>query len=122
MEYRSDYVVSVRILGVQAGRINPEEIGAIQEMIIAPKLTMDSKKFAPEVVTQLRRLAHDLSNSIETIMQAAYLLGQTRLDASGKKWTGMIESAAQDAAKINQGLREILRNQGQRSTPRRRAS
>ena len=75
-----------------------------------------------EINTRLRALAHDLSNSIETIMQASYLLNQTRLDVNGKKWTGMIESAAQDAAKINQGLREILRSQGQRSTLRRRAS
>ncbi|PYX89076.1 MAG: hypothetical protein DMG68_06210 [Acidobacteria bacterium] len=81
-----------------------------------------SKKLAPEVVTQLRRLAHDLSNSIETIMQASYLLNQTKLDTNGKKWTGMIESAAKDAAKINQGLREMLRSQSQRHTPRRRAS
>jgi light-regulated signal transduction histidine kinase (bacteriophytochrome) len=92
-------------------------------MIMAPELKMEhTKKLAPEVVTQLRRLAHDLSNSIETITQASYLLSQTRLDANGKKWNGMIESAAQDAAKINQGLREMLRSQSQRNTPRRRAS
>jgi hypothetical protein len=96
-------------------------------MSIAPGLKMDqSKKLAGEVVTQLRRLAHDLSNSIETIMQASYLLSQTKLDANGKKWAGMIESAVQDAAQINQGLREILRSQGrapgQRANVRRRAS
>ena len=29
--------------------------------------------------TKLRALAHDLSNSLETIMQASYLLGQSSL-------------------------------------------
>jgi hypothetical protein len=81
-----------------------------------------AKKLAPPVATQLRRLAHDLSNSIETIMQASYLLAQTRLDANGKKWNHMIETAAQDAARINRGIREILRNQNEKPVQRRRAS
>ena len=80
------------------------------------------KKLAPTVATQLRRLAHDLSNSIETVMQASYLLAQTHLDANGKKWNHMIEAAAEDAARINRGIREILRNQSDRPAPRRRAS
>ncbi|MGE5734569.1 MAG: hypothetical protein ACM34E_05725 [Acidobacteriota bacterium] len=81
-----------------------------------------AKKLAPTVTTQLRRLAHDLSNSIETVMQASYLLAQTRLDANGKKWNHMIETAAADAARINRGIREILRGQNDRPAPRRRAS
>jgi hypothetical protein len=81
-----------------------------------------AKKLAPPVATQLRRLAHDLSNSIETVMQASYLLAQTRLDADGKKWNHMIETAAQDAARINRGIREILRTQNEKPVQRRRAS
>jgi hypothetical protein len=81
-----------------------------------------AKKLAPPVATQLRRLAHDLSNSIETVMQASYLLAQTRLDANGKKWNQMIETAAQDAARVNRGIREILRNQNDKPVQRRRAS
>lgn len=81
-----------------------------------------AKKLAPPVATQLRRLAHDLSNSIETVMQASYLLAQSRLDANGKKWNHMIETAAQDAARINRGIREILRNQNEKPVQRRRAS
>ena len=126
-EYRSANVMAERILGSQARADGSGHGGGEREMSIAPGLKMDqSKKLAGEVVTQLRRLAHDLSNSIETIMQASYLLSQTKLDANGKKWAGMIESAVQDAAQINQGLREILRSQGrapgQRANVRRRAS
>ena len=66
-------------------------------------------KLPPEVVSRLRELAHDLSNSIETIMQASYLLGQLQLDAPAKKWVELIEEAAQDAAHINRQLREVLR-------------
>jgi hypothetical protein len=66
-------------------------------------------KLPPEVVSHLRRLAHDLSNSIETIMQASYLLEQTQLEGQGKKWVELIEEAAKDAAHINRELREVLR-------------
>jgi signal transduction histidine kinase len=68
----------------------------------------------PEVNTKLRALAHDLSNSIETIMQASYLLGQAQLDDNSKKWLELIDNATRDAARINREIREILRSQ---STP-----
>ena len=66
---------------------------------------------APEVVMRLRTLAHDLSNSIETVMQASYLLAQAKLDDSNKKWVELIDNAARDAARINREIREILRSQ-----------
>ena len=69
------------------------------------------KKLPPEVVSRLRSLAHDLSNSIETIMQASYLLGQLSLEAAGKNWVHLVEDAAQDAAHINREIREIPRTQ-----------
>lgn len=71
----------------------------------------ESKKLQSETVTKLRILAHDLSNSIETIMQASYLLAQVKLDENDGKWLSMIDQAAQDAARINREIREILRTQ-----------
>ena len=68
-------------------------------------------KIAPELNTRLRALAHDLSNSIETIMQASYLLGQAELKEADKKWLGMVENASRDAARISREMREILRAQ-----------
>jgi signal transduction histidine kinase len=66
-------------------------------------------KIAPELRTKLRALAHDLSNSIETVMQASYLLAQANLDETSKKWVGLIDSATRDAARINREIRDILR-------------
>jgi hypothetical protein len=71
----------------------------------------NTQKLPPEIVSQLRSLAHDLSNSIETIMQASYLLGQLHQGSDGAKWVGLIEDAAQDAAHINREIREVLRTQ-----------
>ena len=35
--------------------------------------------------------AHDLSNSIETIMQATYLLNQVDFDDANRKWLKLID-------------------------------
>ena len=63
-----------------------------------------------ETVSKLRTLAHDLSNSLETIMQASYLLAQAKLDDNNRKWLDLIDKAAQDAVRINREIREILRS------------
>jgi len=70
-----------------------------------------ASKMPEDVVLKLRALAHDLSNSIETILQAGYLLGQAQLDPNHKKWVQLIDTASQDAAKINREIRDILRSQ-----------
>lgn len=64
-----------------------------------------------DVVAKLRTLAHDLSNSIETVMQASYLLAQAQLDDVNRRWMGLIDQATKDAARINREIREILRSQ-----------
>jgi light-regulated signal transduction histidine kinase (bacteriophytochrome) len=66
-------------------------------------------KISPELNTKLRALAHDLSNSIETVMQASYLLSQASLDETSKKWVQLIDTATRDAARINREIRDILR-------------
>lgn len=70
-------------------------------------------KIPPELNKKLRMLAHDLSNSIETVMQASYLLAQAQLDDTNKKWVELIDNAAREAARINREIREILRSQSQ---------
>ncbi len=73
--------------------------------------TDSSRELPKETRIRLRALAHDLSNSLETILQAAYLLGQTRLDTHNRKWVEMIDSASKDAARLNREIREILKSQ-----------
>ena len=71
----------------------------------------ESKKLQSQTITKLRTLAHDLSNSIETIMQASYLLAQVKLPDDERKWLDMIDKAAQEGARINREIREILRTE-----------
>lgn len=69
----------------------------------------ESKAIQGETIAQMRTLAHDLSNSIETVMQASYLLAQASLDDTNKRWVELIDKAARDAARINREIRDILR-------------
>lgn len=73
----------------------------------------DDRKSPPDANQRLRSLAHDLSNSLETVLQAAYLLGQAKIDPDAKRWVQMIDSASQEATRINREIREILRSQSE---------
>jgi signal transduction histidine kinase len=78
-------------------------------MSAQPKTESAAAKIPAEINTKLRSLAHDLSNSVETIMQASYLLAQLSLDENAKKWADLIDKASRDCAKINRDIRDILK-------------
>ena len=71
----------------------------------------NSSKLPADVVANLRMLAHDLSNSLETLLQASYLLGEAEVEGNRKKWAQMIEVASRQAAAINRQIRQILKEQ-----------
>lgn len=66
-------------------------------------------KIPAETNAKLRALAHDLSNSIETVLQASYLLAQMKLEGEAKRWTELVDKAGRDCARINREIRDILR-------------
>ena len=70
-----------------------------------------SEKIPSELTKELRSLAHDLSNALETIVQATYLISQAGPPENTRRWVELIDQASQDAVKINQKLREVLRSQ-----------
>jgi hypothetical protein len=69
-----------------------------------------AEKIPAEIARELRTLAHDLSNALETIIQATYLITQSGPPESQSRWVQLIDQASQDAVKINNKLREIMRN------------
>lgn len=60
-------------------------------------------------LAQIRKLAHDLSNALEAILQAAYLLNQSKLDDHPRRWAQLIDSSSQEAARLNREIRKLLR-------------
>jgi len=70
-----------------------------------------SDKIPAELTKELRTLAHDLSNALETIVQATYLISQAGPPESTRRWVELIDQASKEAVQINQKLRKILRSQ-----------
>ncbi|HKM46766.1 MAG TPA: hypothetical protein VJX69_04230 [Terriglobales bacterium] len=70
-----------------------------------------SDKIPAELAKELRLMAHDLSNSLETIVQATYLISQAGPPENLRRWVKMIEQASQEAVKLNHKLRQALREQ-----------
>lgn len=74
-------------------------------------MVQTSNKIPADAAKELRTLAHDLSNALETIVQATYLISQAGPPENSRRWVELIDQASQDAVKINQKLRQILREQ-----------
>jgi hypothetical protein len=68
------------------------------------------EKIPVSIAKDLRLLAHDLSNALETIVQATYLVSQAGPHENSRRWIEMIDQASKDAVKINARLRELLRS------------
>lgn len=61
-------------------------------------------------IAHMRTLSHDLSNSLEAILQACYLLAHGNLNEDGKRWVQIIDSSSQEAARLNREIRKLLRS------------
>jgi ABC-type transporter Mla subunit MlaD len=66
-------------------------------------------KIPHDAAEEIRRLAHNLSNALEVILQSSYLLQMSNLDDNAKKWAVMVDQGSQQAAEINRQLREFIR-------------
>jgi hypothetical protein len=72
--------------------------------------TLPSQQQIPEeVALEIRRLAHDLSNSLEVIVQTSYLLSMAELKEPASDWLRMLDSGVQKALNLNQELREFVK-------------
>jgi hypothetical protein len=63
----------------------------------------------PELSTEIRRLMHDLSNALEIVLQAGYLLTTAETEEPVREWIGLLDGGAQQALKIHQQLRDYIR-------------
>jgi hypothetical protein len=75
----------------------------------------DTNETIPEeLALEIRRLAHDLSNALEIIVQTSYLLSTAELKEPASAWLGMLDSGVTKALDINQTLRALIK----KHTPR----
>ncbi len=62
-----------------------------------------------ELALEIRRLAHDLSNALEIIVQTTYLLSTADLREPANAWLGMLDSGVNKALDINLALRQYVK-------------
>jgi hypothetical protein len=62
-----------------------------------------------ELALEVRRLAHELSNALEIIVQTSYLLSMAELKEPASDWLRMLESGVHKALDTNLKLREYIK-------------
>jgi hypothetical protein len=69
-----------------------------------------SQETIPEdLAIEIRRLAHDLSNALEIIVQTSYLLSTAELKEPATAWLGMLDSGVSKCLDINLELRKYIK-------------
>jgi hypothetical protein len=63
-----------------------------------------------ELALEVRRLAHDLSNALEIIVQTSYLLSMAELKEPASDWLRMLDSGVTKALEINLQLRSYIKH------------
>ena len=79
-----------------------------------PTPSQQSQQIPEDLALEIRRLAHDLSNSLEIIVQTSYLLSMAELKEPATDWLRMLDSGVAKALDINLELREYIK----KHTPR----
>jgi hypothetical protein len=69
-----------------------------------PMLESDAK--------EIRRIAHDVNNALEIIVQASYLVNTTALSDQAKEWMKLLDHGLRQAADLNRQLREFVLSRG----------
>jgi hypothetical protein len=62
-----------------------------------------------DVALQIRRLAHDLSNALEIIVQTSYLLSTAELKEPAATWLSMLDTGVAKSLAINLELRQCIK-------------
>ena len=68
-----------------------------------------NQQIPEDLALEIRRMAHDLSNSLEIIVQTSYLLSMAELKEPATDWLRMLDSGVAKALDINLELREYIK-------------
>jgi hypothetical protein len=69
----------------------------------------DTSEIPEELALEIRKLAHDLSNALEIIVQTSYLLGTVDIKEPGSEWLRLLENGVRKALDINLALRTYIK-------------
>lgn len=66
-----------------------------------------------DLAVEIRKMAHELSNALEVIVQTTYLLGTVGLQEPGSEWLRMLDDGVNKAMDINLALRNYVKDKSQ---------
>ena len=69
----------------------------------------DNEKIPEDLAVEMRRIAHDLSNALEIIVQTSYLLSTVELKTPASDWLHMLDGGVQKALDLNLTLRTYIK-------------
>ena len=70
----------------------------------------DVEKIPEDLSVEMRRIAHDLSNALEIIIQTSYLLSTTEMKEPASDWLRMLDDGVQKAMSLNLELRTYIKD------------
>ena len=76
----------------------------------AAKTVAQVEEIPENLALEIRKLAHDLSNALEVIVQTSYLLGTVELKEPGTDWLRMLDNGVRKALDINLALRTYIKS------------
>jgi hypothetical protein len=62
-----------------------------------------------DLSVEMRRIAHDLSNALEIVIQTSYLLSTIEMKEPASDWLRMLEGGVQKAMSLNLELRTYIK-------------
>ena len=68
------------------------------------------EKIPEDLSVEMRRIAHDLSNALEIIIQTSYLLSTTEMKEPASDWLRMLDDGVQKAMSLNLELRNYIKD------------
>ena len=75
-----------------------------------PSAPSDTEKIPEDLAVEIRKLAHDLSNALEIIVQTSYLLSTTEMKEPASDWLRMLDGGVQKALDLNLALRTYIKS------------
>jgi hypothetical protein len=63
-----------------------------------------------DLSVEMRKIAHDLSNALEIIIQTSYLLSTTEMKEPASDWLHMLDEGVQKAMNLNLALRTYIKD------------
>lgn len=80
-----------------------------EKELLSPVSTVQKPQIPEELALEIRRMAHELSNALEIIVQTSYLLSMAELKPPADDWMRMLDSGVNKALELNVQLRDYIK-------------